>query len=170
MELVKLPGMNRTLGAPKGWDKEKHGTCAGLPVYAEVVNGQMVMTSAWKPNAEELVALQNGGCVAMVIYGGLHPPIALGVFPPQPYLVVAEVIDVERPPAVPQTHYEGVEVPAALQDQWPASPIDRVRNDAFNLCDTVQEHFNVGNVQAARDAIMKYALSVEQGDGSLPAG
>lgn len=80
MEIIKLPGMNRELAPPGGWDAEKHGECLPLPVFAEVSNGGMHMTSAWRPSAEELVALNAGGAVAMTIFGTLHPPIALGVF------------------------------------------------------------------------------------------
>lgn len=83
MEMIKLPGMNRELGAPKDWDAEKDGPCGSLPVFAEVSNGTMRMTSAWKPSAEELDALLRGGVVALVIYGTLHPPIAVGTFAPQ---------------------------------------------------------------------------------------
>jgi hypothetical protein len=82
MEIVRLEGMNRDLGAPKDWDEEKHGKCEPLPVFAEVVKGNMVMTSAWKPDAEELAAINAGGPIALVIYGGVHPPCGLGVFPP----------------------------------------------------------------------------------------
>ena len=80
MEIVRIDGMNRDLAPPGGWDAEKHGECSPLPVFAEVVNGDMVMTSAWKPDATELDHLLRGGAVACVVYGTLHPPIALGVF------------------------------------------------------------------------------------------
>lgn len=83
MEAVKLPGMNRELAPPKGWDPEKNGECTPLPVFAEVHNGSIVMTSAWKPSEEELAHLTSGGAVALVIYGTLHPPIAVGVFAPE---------------------------------------------------------------------------------------
>lgn len=81
MEITKLPGMNRELAPPGGWDAEKHGECSPLPVFAEVVNGNMVMTSAWKPSAEELAELNKGAAVALCVYGTMHPPVALGVFP-----------------------------------------------------------------------------------------
>ena len=81
MEAVKLPGMNRDLAPPQGWDAEKDGECTPLPVFAEVHNGSVLLTSAWKPNAEELEHLNKGGAVALVIYGTMHPPVALGVFP-----------------------------------------------------------------------------------------
>jgi hypothetical protein len=93
MEMVKLEGMNRELGAPKGWDEEKHGKCEPLPVFAEVVNGHICMTSAWKPSAEELASLNAGAAVALVIYGSVHPPVAVGVFEPPSNV----------------THYEGRE-------------------------------------------------------------
>ena len=81
MEVVKLEGMNRELAPPGGWDKEKHGECSPLPVFAEVVAGNVTMTSAWKPNAEELAHLVRGAAVALVVYGTVHPPVAIGVFP-----------------------------------------------------------------------------------------
>ena len=81
MEVVKLEGMNRELSPPAGWDKEKHGECSPLPVFAEVVAGNVTMTSAWKPNAEELAHLVRGAAVALVVYGTVHPPVAIGVFP-----------------------------------------------------------------------------------------
>lgn len=81
MEIIKLAGMNRELQPPKDWNPETDGECAPLPVFAEVVDGHMVMTSAWKPSAEELEQLNKGAAVALVIYGTIHPPVALGVFP-----------------------------------------------------------------------------------------
>lgn len=81
MEIVRLEGMNRDLQPPADWDVAKHGECAPLPVFAEVKNGALVITSAWKPSAEELVHLNAGGAVALVVYGTTHPPVAIGVFP-----------------------------------------------------------------------------------------
>ncbi len=80
MEIIKLPGMNRELAPPGGWDVEKHGECLPLPVFAEVRNGGMMLTSAWKPSAEELEALNRGCAVALTIFGTMHPPIVVGVF------------------------------------------------------------------------------------------
>lgn len=81
MEAIKIEGMNRELSPPEGWDAEKHGECTPLPVFAEVKDGSVVLTSAWKPNQEELAHLAAGASVACVVYGSVHPPIALGVFP-----------------------------------------------------------------------------------------
>lgn len=82
MELIKLPGMNRELGAPRDWDEAKHGPCDLLPVFAEVKEGSMYLTSAWKPDDVELDALVRGQAVALTIVGAVHPPIVVGVFQP----------------------------------------------------------------------------------------
>lgn len=84
MEATKIQGMNRDLQPPPDWNAETQGECVPLPVFAEVVDGNLLMTSAWQPNEEELVALRRGQPVALTIYGQYHPPLAVGVFEPAP--------------------------------------------------------------------------------------
>lgn len=120
MEIIKLPGMNRELAPPKDWDAEKDGECGTLPVFAEVVNGGMTMTSAWKPSEEELNELVKGGVVAMVIYGTMHPPIALGVFPADVVVGQIELVNEDGVPPVLETVSEGAADLAANDDEQPA--------------------------------------------------
>lgn len=82
MEAIKLPEMNRELKPPKDWDAEKHGECVPLPVFAEVVNGDMRLTSAWKPAPIELEALYDGQPVLLTIFGTTHPACVVGVLAP----------------------------------------------------------------------------------------
>lgn len=84
MEAIKVQGMNRDLQPPPDWNPETQGECVPLPVFAEVQNGNLLMTSAWQPNEDELEALRRGQPVALTIYGQYHPPLAVGVFEPAP--------------------------------------------------------------------------------------
>lgn len=71
------------LGAPKGWEPERHGDCAHLPVRAEPINdGVPSLQSVWEPTPGELALLNQGGMVRLVIIGTSHPPVALVVDPP----------------------------------------------------------------------------------------
>lgn len=62
------------LGAPKGWNKEKHGPCARLAVRLN----DGVYESAWEPTPHELAALNAGGSVILRIAGS-QPPVMLYV-------------------------------------------------------------------------------------------
>lgn len=100
MEIVKLLGMNRDLGKPKDWDEARDGECGTLPVFAEVVGGHVRMTSAWKPDAEELAALNAGSAVAMTVLGTVHPPIMVGVFELAEYTRQASYVEQPSPGAL----------------------------------------------------------------------
>ena len=67
---------NRVLGAPPGWVQGE------LPVGAiaitDVVNrGIPTVVSFWKPDAEELAALNAGGLVSLSIIGHSMPPASI---------------------------------------------------------------------------------------------
>ena len=67
--------MNVTAGSVirMGENQDEYQT---LPVLlGEAEDGAMTRTSFWKPNSEELEALQNGGSIAICIYGKTFPPI-----------------------------------------------------------------------------------------------
>jgi hypothetical protein len=71
---------NHVLGAPAGWNQQDL-PCGALPVTCTEVEGKPAMVSFWKPDADELEALRNGGAVALWIYGSVHPVVAMGVEP-----------------------------------------------------------------------------------------
>lgn len=81
MEPIKVLGANRVLNPPEGWDPAVHGECDPLYVHAHVRpnGGGITMTSAWKPDAEELAALAKGHPVLLTVYGVAIPPMAIGV-------------------------------------------------------------------------------------------
>lgn len=68
----------RALGAPAGWDKERHGECAVLPIR----DHEGTMQSAWYPSKEEIAALVLGAPVILTVWGPSHPPVAVGVEAP----------------------------------------------------------------------------------------
>lgn len=43
----------------------------------EVMRGDGTMTSVWLPSDEERAAIAAGGVVCLVIWGSLHPPVAM---------------------------------------------------------------------------------------------
>lgn len=78
MRYTQHPSNNQVLGAPAGWD-QKELPCGALPVTRTEVEGHRAMVSFWRPEPEELVALNAGGTVALFIYGDTHPVVAMGV-------------------------------------------------------------------------------------------
>ena len=86
MDPATNPSATRRLGAPPNWDPQVHGPCGALEI-ADVIDqssGGHVMESLWRPSAEELEALANGGLVILGIFGTEHPVVYVGVsVPPQ---------------------------------------------------------------------------------------
>ena len=80
MRYTQHPSNNHVFGAPAGWD-QKELPCGALPVTRTEVEGHVVMVSFWKPDAEELAALNRGDAVLLWVYGAVHPVVAVGVTP-----------------------------------------------------------------------------------------
>lgn len=79
MDRTQHPSNNHVLGAPAGHDQEQLPIGA-LPITrVQTEDGVMVQMSFWRPNAAELEALAAGHLVVLQIYGGMHPPVAVGV-------------------------------------------------------------------------------------------
>ena len=78
MDPQRIPG-GRFIGAPKGWDNELDGQCDALCIMDTLCAGSAAMTSFWKPSAQELEILNQGGMVQLWVVGHGHPPVALGV-------------------------------------------------------------------------------------------
>jgi hypothetical protein len=64
------PLCNDVLRKPEGMTDEQ---CGDLPIRRE----DGYVWSFWKPEAEELLALNNGGSVALAIMGATHPPVSV---------------------------------------------------------------------------------------------
>lgn len=80
MEIKRIEGATRTLGAPKDWQEDDSGKCYGLPIRDVVTDdGLKWMVSAWEPSPEELKLLQSGVTIKLMINGISHPVVSLFV-------------------------------------------------------------------------------------------
>ena len=80
MEIARILGATRNLGAPSDWDKGRSGPCVGLPIRDEQFRpGQNRMISAWHPTPKELQLIAAGAPIYLYIYGTAHPPVWVGV-------------------------------------------------------------------------------------------
>lgn len=75
----KIAGATRRFDPPKDWNTDLDGPCEPLFIKDDLINGVSTMLSAWKPNAEELQALVDGGSILLGIVGSAHPPVFLFV-------------------------------------------------------------------------------------------
>jgi hypothetical protein len=76
----RIAGATRVLGAPKDWNEERDGPCAGLPILdLPAALGGNFMFSAWLPTPDELAAIAAGASIIVGIAGFSHPVISLGV-------------------------------------------------------------------------------------------
>lgn len=77
MDICKIEGFTRVLGAPAGSETtEALKDCQALPIL-DTDTGWMV--SQWKPDAAELETLQNNGTLLLWVYGTMHPVVGLSV-------------------------------------------------------------------------------------------
>lgn len=80
MDRTQHPSNNGVLGAPLGWDQQEM-SCSALPITRVTIEGTPAMVSFWRPTAAELTQLNAGGTVALCVFGGIHPPVSVGVEP-----------------------------------------------------------------------------------------
>lgn len=76
MNAIQHPSNNRVLGAPPGVPIEE---CRALPITDTELNGYPAVASFWRPEPEELAALNAGKAVVLVVAGHTHPPLFVGV-------------------------------------------------------------------------------------------
>lgn len=79
MHVGRIVGATRNLGAPPGWEKEKHGACGGLPIRDELTTAGQGMKSAWFPTPEEIKRIAAGAPIHLFVLGTVHPPVYMRV-------------------------------------------------------------------------------------------
>lgn len=78
MNKLPHPSNNGELGAPAGWDQGEL-PCNALPATRTHVGGLPAVLSYWRPDAEELAALNACGAVCLWVVGATMPPVMLDV-------------------------------------------------------------------------------------------
>lgn len=73
MEVATIKGATHNPGAPHGWS-EANGPCGTLPIiFRRDGHGNLESVSAWKPTADELRTLNEGGFVILSVIGWQVP-------------------------------------------------------------------------------------------------
>ncbi len=80
MEPVKHSSHNFNYGPPSGVSEEEIGN---LSCRRELEDGYPLVTSHWKPSAEELEILNAGGTVRLGVNAAPIPPLRVGVEAPE---------------------------------------------------------------------------------------
>jgi hypothetical protein len=77
MRGVQHPSTNKVLVAPPGVSRKE---CGSLPVTNVIYEGNIPgVWSYWRPNEEELKALNAGKCVRVSVIGETQPMMSVGV-------------------------------------------------------------------------------------------
>lgn len=69
----------KPVGAPKGWDEERDGKCRTLQVRFDHEPAGTFMTSAWRPEADEVGWMLAGANMHLAISAPAHPVVRLGL-------------------------------------------------------------------------------------------
>jgi len=80
MRPAPIKGKTHNFGKPAEWVEDRDGPCGVLPVRVEQEGIHNVHYSNWKPSAEELRRLCNGGVVELCCVG-IQPPVSVDVVP-----------------------------------------------------------------------------------------
>lgn len=75
MKPMMMPTTTTVLGAPRDWNKDKHGPCEGLPV----TESEGCLYSYWKLTWKERLAVLVGKPVRLCVASLAHPAVALEV-------------------------------------------------------------------------------------------
>lgn len=74
MKPIEFEHQTLLLGPPKDMQR---GLCGALPV--RITEGTFL--SFWKPSADDIEALKNGGHIRLCVWGGTHPPVWVDATP-----------------------------------------------------------------------------------------
>lgn len=99
------PGCNFVFNAPEGWaDDPTNIPCDALPVertYVQGLKSTPCIVSYWRPTAEELAFLNNGGHVALSILGHGMAPVILEIQPKETKMQMMKIMGAETLKEIP---------------------------------------------------------------------
>jgi hypothetical protein len=72
---------NANYQAPRNWDAKTLGECGDLSVRVDSFNGIQDMVSTWKPDADDLRKLNEGGVIELHLLGP-QPPVLMEIVDP----------------------------------------------------------------------------------------
>lgn len=91
MTPIKTFGQTHVFHSPRDWKQTNPGQeCASLSVRAEMYGLRTSLASTWKPSADELKILNEGGAIELTLLTQELPPAALTAVP----------VAVEREPTI----------------------------------------------------------------------
>lgn len=100
----------RPIGKPKDWDEARDGKCSALHVRFDHHPGGTFMTSAWRPEADEIGWMLAGANIHLGISAPRHPVVNLGVAAPpsdgEPVWTIMPAADLNGSPSVLVTMYD----------------------------------------------------------------
>jgi hypothetical protein len=79
MKPIIFKGYDVALNAPINWKPSRDGSCSTLCVKCAEYGGHHTMLSYWKPDADELRALNEGFSVCLGVVAYAHPPVFMMV-------------------------------------------------------------------------------------------
>lgn len=79
MPFVKIKGATTNFSKPHTWDEKRDGACGDLWVRVGNYGRYRQHSFAWKPDAEELRLLNEGGAVEIHIISEYMPPVGVTV-------------------------------------------------------------------------------------------
>ena len=80
----RIQNATRYLGAPLGWKPAEQGPCGHLAIWDIDTSAGPAMMSSWEPTPDELVRINAGAPIQLLIVGTVHPPVEVRVgYPPK---------------------------------------------------------------------------------------
>lgn len=119
MKPIRHPSNTRTLAAPEGWDEDLK--VESLGITDQILEGVPCVWSFWRPDAQELAALNAGGAVVLSVVGRTMPPALL--------MVEAAKVQGEQASTVQAKIIEALN--ATAED----GPVSKALAEALNLLD-----------------------------------
>lgn len=89
MPFVKIKGATANFSKPRNWNDAEAGPCGDLWVRVDSYGPYKQHNFAWKPDPNELVALNAGAAIEVHIINDYMPPVGVTVVAEEPVVDIA---------------------------------------------------------------------------------